>query len=122
MGFPYTDHLDDNGQKKTIFKCPDCQSHYFTSSNIVSDNFHGKDGGAYLIDKVVNTKQGELEKRHMLTGTYTVCDTLCRICNKYIGWQYLTAEDQSEKYKEQKHVIETSCITAVGVDKRKELY
>lgn len=57
----------------------------------------------------------------MMTGDYSVCDTLCQQCEKYIGWEYLSAEERSEKYKEGKHVIEISGICAVGFDKKKEL-
>ncbi len=121
MGLYYQDNLDDFGHRRTIFKCSDCYSHFFTSSDIISDNFHGKNGTAYLVEKVVNVKRGPTEIRSMMTGEYTVCDTLCQQCSKYIGWEYLTADEISEKYKEGKHVIEVCGLGASGMDKKKEL-
>lgn len=122
MGLYYSENLDDHGHKRTIFKCTDCYSHFFTSSDIISDNFHGKNGSAYLVNKIVNVKNGPLETRNMMTGDYTVCDTLCQQCDSYVGWQYLTADEISEKYKEGKYVIEINGLSASGFEKKKELF
>lgn len=42
----------------------------------------------------------------MITGLHSVCDISCKRCKTLIGWTYLAAYEQSQKYKEGKFIIE----------------
>lgn len=46
----------------------------------------------------------------MLTGSYVVRDVSCHMCDSYIGWKYLEAENFDEKYKEGSYVIEIQSL------------
>jgi hypothetical protein len=48
------------------------------------------------------------ECREMQTGTYTVRDLFCIVCNAPVGWVYVFAHDDREdnKFKEGKFILE----------------
>mmetsp|Transcript_19544 Transcript_19544/g.14007 ORF Transcript_19544/g.14007 Transcript_19544/m.14007 type:complete len:95 (-) Transcript_19544:217-501(-) len=47
----------------------------------------------------------------MLTGKHTVCDIYCKVCTVIIGWSYIKAHEEDQKYKEGKFIIERAYIT-----------
>lgn len=72
----------------------------------MSKNFHGKTGPAYLFNQCFNYYVGKAEDREMLTGLHRVCDVYCLGCHKDIGWKYIDAFEESEKYKVGKVIVE----------------
>mmetsp|Transcript_15696 Transcript_15696/g.13728 ORF Transcript_15696/g.13728 Transcript_15696/m.13728 type:complete len:83 (+) Transcript_15696:198-446(+) len=42
----------------------------------------------------------------MMTGMHVVSDIFCKGCLQQVGWTYIKAENESEKYKVGKFVIE----------------
>lgn len=38
----------------------------------------------------------------LMTGLHTVCDVFCTRCDNPVGWTYLQAFEESQKYKEGK--------------------
>ncbi|WVZ07698.1 hypothetical protein V8G54_021044 [Vigna mungo] len=54
----------------------------------------------------VNVSIGEMEDRQMITGLHTVADIFCVGCGSIVGWQYETAYEKNQKYKEGKSVLE----------------
>eukprot|EP00761_Pharyngomonas_kirbyi_P012941 gb/GECH01012968.1/.p1 GENE.gb/GECH01012968.1/~~gb/GECH01012968.1/.p1 ORF type:complete len:114 (+),score=20.65 gb/GECH01012968.1/:1-342(+) len=90
----------------TMYICKHCQSHLALVDDIVSKNFHGYHGTAYLFDNVVNTMSGPKEDRELRTGLHTVCDVYCSTCQSLLGWKYDRAFRSSEKYKVGKFVLE----------------
>lgn len=45
-----------------------------------------------------------------MTGLHTVCDVFCVHCHALLGWTYLEAVQDSEKYKIGKFVLERTKI------------
>mmetsp|Transcript_2846 Transcript_2846/g.13307 ORF Transcript_2846/g.13307 Transcript_2846/m.13307 type:complete len:88 (+) Transcript_2846:959-1222(+) len=69
-------------------------------------SFQGRHGRAYLFDSVVNVSVGEKENRTLITGLHSVADIQCNVCHSTLGWKYLEAFEESQKYKENKFIIE----------------
>ncbi len=90
--------------------CRQCHSHLTSDRQIISRGFHGQFGRAYFVDRVINVHQGPAEDRAMATGIHCVCDLKCNSCDRVLGWQYLHAYEQSQKYKENKCVLEAARV------------
>lgn len=55
-----------------------------------------------------NVALGPLEDRMMLTGIHTVTDLYCAVCGVAVGWQYLEAFEESQRYKEARVILEVA--------------
>lgn len=53
---------------------------------------------------------GSYEKRLLMTGMHTIADISCQICQAKVGWKYIRAPEQSQKYKEGRYLIEKSKV------------
>jgi len=42
-----------------------------------------------------------------VTGAHTVSDITCAICGVILGWKYVSAEEEEQKYKEGCFILET---------------
>jgi hypothetical protein len=73
---------------------------------IISKQFTGRSGKAYLFSNVVNVSEGKREDRHFITGLHTVVDIHCSNCYSILGWKYEKAFEESQKYKEGTFIIE----------------
>ncbi|OJJ04578.1 hypothetical protein ASPVEDRAFT_96649, partial [Aspergillus versicolor CBS 583.65] len=71
------------------------------TTQIISKGFTGRHGRAYL--KPVS--------RHLVTGAHTVSDIDCAFCGNLLGWKYVSAEEESQRYKVGKFILETKKIT-----------
>ena len=49
----------------------------------------------------------------MTTGVHEVKNIHCIYCQALVGWKYEKAEEESEKYKEGKYILEKACIKKV---------
>mmetsp|Transcript_10102 Transcript_10102/g.30859 ORF Transcript_10102/g.30859 Transcript_10102/m.30859 type:complete len:85 (+) Transcript_10102:195-449(+) len=54
----------------------------------------------------VNVGVGDKEERMLITGLHTVADIFCNVCLSVLGWKYLEAYEETQKYKENKYIIE----------------
>lgn len=48
--------------------------------------------------------------RQLVTGAHTVSDISCRTCGCILGWKYVDAAEDSQKYKVGKFILETKRI------------
>ena len=48
--------------------------------------------------------------RNLVTGQHTVSDVSCAICGTVLGWKYVEAAEESQKYKVGKFILETKRI------------
>ncbi|CAL9734529.1 hypothetical protein MOSE0_F01266 [Monosporozyma servazzii] len=92
------------------YGCRYCRTHLSSSFQIISKDYRGKTGDAYLISDVCNVLEDKIETRSMLTGDYLVCDIVCTLCHKTLGWKYLKSERQEQHYKEGKYILEVETI------------
>ncbi|KAK9758097.1 hypothetical protein RND81_01G206600 [Saponaria officinalis] len=89
-----------------LYCCFVCRNFVAKHDDIVSKAFQAHNGRAYLFSHAMNIKCGPKEDRHLLTGRHTVADVFCEDCGEQIGWKYLKAFETSQKYKEDKVVLE----------------
>lgn len=97
-----------------VFKCRCCKVDAASHDAIISKDFHGRFGRAYLFKDVVNVVLGPKEDRHLMTGLHTVNDIYCRCCQQILGWKYEKAYDETQKYKEGKFILEKARMLKEG--------
>jgi hypothetical protein len=47
-----------------------------------------------------------LVNRELLTGAHVVADVTCNICGSVLGWKYVDAKEQAQRYKIGKFILE----------------
>ncbi|CAD8153507.1 unnamed protein product [Paramecium pentaurelia] len=109
MGKIILEYLDGN----RIYVCTKCHIHLSNYESIISKNFRGGTGKAFLFEKGINYHVGIPEDKDLMTGKHTVQDLICNGCNQVIGWKYIKAYRESEKYKEGKIIIERHYIKRI---------
>mmetsp|Transcript_6727 Transcript_6727/g.11560 ORF Transcript_6727/g.11560 Transcript_6727/m.11560 type:complete len:111 (-) Transcript_6727:585-917(-) len=101
MGRLFKDYLSGK-----IYTCSSCRAHLALHEDIVSKSFQGRTGRAYLFNNAINISVGPKEDRMLITGLHTVADIFCNCCQDVLGWKYLEAYEETQKYKEGKFIIE----------------
>jgi len=99
------------------------------TSQIISKGFTGRHGRAYLVSatrsadaismtstssssiSLPNTVTQKAVPRQLVTGAHTVSDISCVFCGSVLGWKYVAAEDESQRYKVGKFILETKRIS-----------
>jgi len=105
--------------------CSKCSTDLCLTSQIISKGFTGRHGRAYLVQGqpshtrihtagLPNTYQNKAVPRNLVTGQHTVSDVSCAICGTVLGWKYVEAAEESQKYKVGKFILEPKRIR-VGV-------
>ncbi|KAI1876260.1 hypothetical protein JX265_000493 [Neoarthrinium moseri] len=108
-------------QPDTI-RCSTCSSDLAFASQIVSKGFTGRYGRAYLVSApdhfprgkntgdLVNIRVGKPETRLLVTGSHVVADITCAVCHAKVGWKYVDAKEEAQKYKVGKFILETQRV------------
>jgi hypothetical protein len=122
-------------------RCARCLSDLALTTQIISKGFMGRHGRAYLVapsnpstscdptntilrtakqkDKALpnlpNTFTHRPVHRELVTGAHTVGDISCAQCGSVLGWKYIAAAEEAQRYKVGKFILETkkvlrSCI------------
>lgn len=104
---------DDSNEDAALFVCKGCGAHAARGSDLISKNFRGRSGKAFLFNSCVNTVNGESEDRELATGWHTVADIMCIRCGKSLGWKYFHAFRESERYKVGKSILEKAYVKRV---------
>ncbi|KAF2400181.1 yippee zinc-binding protein-like protein Moh1 [Trichodelitschia bisporula] len=110
MGLAWNVYLNCTSK---VYGCKNCHTHLGYHDDIMSRNFRGQHGKAYLFETVVNVTQGDPGERSMTTGRHIVRDIYCRQCRETVGWKYDKAYEASEKYKEGKFILEAELLCVV---------
>ena len=95
---------------ETVHCCAACRAHLAAHESIISKAFQGRHGRAYLFGDVINVNSGPTENRLLLTGLHVVADIYCNACDTRLGWKYVEAFEESQKYKEGKFILEKAMI------------
>ena len=114
-----------NGHSSRIH-CIKCSTDLCLTAQIISKGFTGRHGRAFLVQgtpshirshapALPNTYQNKAVPRNLVTGQHTVSDISCAICDSTLGWKYVEASEESQKYKVGKYILETKKIR-VGVE------
>lgn len=105
-------------------RCSSCATDIAFTSQIISKGFTGRYGRAYLISpppadsvnpktsstSLLNVRVGKNENRQLVTGWHVVADICCGICSRKLGWKYVDAKEESQKYKVGKFILETQRV------------
>ncbi|ETI20608.1 hypothetical protein G647_08646 [Cladophialophora carrionii CBS 160.54] len=109
-----------NGHSSHI-QCAKCSTDLCLTSQIISKGFMGRHGRAFLVQGTTshietmtpalpNTFQNKSISRNLVTGQHVVSDISCAICGNILGWKYVEASEESQKYKVGKFILETKRI------------
>ncbi|XP_028060084.1 protein yippee-like At4g27745 isoform X1 [Camellia sinensis] len=93
-----------------LYSCCNCRNHVALHDDVISKAFQGKNGRAFLFSHAMNIVVGPKEDRQLRTGLHTVADVYCSDCREVLGWKYVRAYEETQKYKEGKFVLEKSNI------------
>ncbi|KAH7326270.1 yippee zinc-binding/DNA-binding /Mis18, centromere assembly-domain-containing protein [Stachybotrys elegans] len=97
-------------------RCSSCSTEIAFTSQIVSKGFTGRHGRAILVappagsQTLPNIRVGRNENRQLVTGWHVVADISCTICSSKLGWKYVDAREQGQKYKVGKFILETERV------------
>lgn len=109
-------------------ECASCATDLALTSQIISKGFTGRHGRAYLVQghpssrytstlhttgrngALPNTFLSKPIPRSLVTGQHMVADVSCSICGSLLGWKYVEASEESQKYKVGKFILETKKI------------
>ncbi|KAF2760100.1 yippee-domain-containing protein [Pseudovirgaria hyperparasitica] len=95
----------------SYLRCSRCLSDLVQTSAIISKGFNGRHGRAYLVTSgLPNTHTHKPVPRNLVTGHHMVADISCAICGQVLGWKYVEAADESQRYKIGKYILETKRI------------
>ncbi|CAI6335535.1 unnamed protein product [Periconia digitata] len=115
----------------SYLRCSKCLSDLIPTTSIISKGFTGRHGRAYLVtpptsstlyhrsadldnmlppSELPNTKVHKAVPRQLVTGAHTVSDISCRSCGTVLGWKYVDAVEESQKYKVGKFILETKRV------------
>ena len=105
----------------SYLRCAKCAADLCLTSQIISKGFTGRHGRAYLVSGtpnsrtsgatyLPNTQTGQAVKRQLVTGQHTVSDLSCSFCGLVIGWKYDAAEEETQRYKVGKFILETKRV------------
>ncbi|KVH97299.1 protein yippee-like At4g27745 [Cynara cardunculus var. scolymus] len=90
-----------------LYACYNCRNHVALHDDIVSKRFMaGHRQRAFLFSHVMNLVAGPKKDRQLITGWYTIADVECSDCGEVLGWRYEKVNEESQKYKESKTVLE----------------
>ena len=121
-------------------RCRSCSADLAFGAQIVSKGFTGRHGRAYLVSApsamstsppflhgggsrpqasvtedaadLTNTRVGRPENRSLVTGAHVVADIRCSQCDSRLGWKYVDAREESQKYKIGKFLLDTHRVVS----------
>ncbi|KAJ3389212.1 hypothetical protein HDU80_011531 [Chytriomyces hyalinus] len=110
--------LHDKTPIVKILSCRQCGTHlsHNGNNNLISKDFHGHHGKAWLMRTVFNTVVGDSSTRSMTTGVHVVADIDCVSCGTTVGWKYIKAMELSQRYKEGCFIVEVPLVTMRQAD------
>ncbi|EGP86554.1 uncharacterized protein MYCGRDRAFT_73372 [Zymoseptoria tritici IPO323] len=104
-----------NSSPTSHLHCARCLSDLAPTTQIISKGFTGRHGRAYLarndaLPNLPNTYVHRPVPRQLVTGAHTVGDISCALCGSVLGWKYVSAEEESQRYKVGKFILETGRV------------
>ncbi|KHN98392.1 Yippee-like protein [Metarhizium album ARSEF 1941] len=93
--------------------CKNCRTLLANEINIESKTFHGQSGPAVLITRVHNITVAKPTQRWMVTGCHVIRWVSCAGCKSAVGWTYVAVDDERQKYKLGKFVLETEQLEKI---------
>ncbi|KAF5026161.1 hypothetical protein F66182_1725 [Fusarium sp. NRRL 66182] len=99
-------------------RCATCSADIAFASQVISKGFTGRYGRAFLVappalpapQTLNNIRVGKSENRQLVTGWHVVADINCGSCSTKLGWKYVDAKEQGQKYKVGKFILEVERV------------
>lgn len=115
---------------RSHLRCTRCLTDLCLTTQIISKGFTGRHGRAYLVappnpynrngsdaagvshrdNNLPNTYTHKPVPRQLVTGGHTVSDISCALCGAVLGWKYVAADEESQRYKVGKFILETKRV------------
>ncbi|KAF2746884.1 hypothetical protein M011DRAFT_468168 [Sporormia fimetaria CBS 119925] len=114
-------------------RCSTCLSDLCPATSILSKGFNGRHGRGYLVSPppptsllpaasrqqhqhqqtpttLPNTLTDTPEPRTLATGPHVVSNVHCATCGRMVGWKYISAEKESQRYKVGMYILEVERV------------
>ena len=105
MGRPFYEHFSLDTEPKCA--CRACHNIFcYSDLDIIRNDYQCQSGKALFASNVTNIFEGKTTSKHFISGHYTIKDIYCMKCFAVVGWKYVTAQEEDNKFKEQNYVIE----------------
>lgn len=88
-----------------VYRCATCRTHLSTQDYFESDAFRSNEHKAFLVGECFNVTFGPTMQRVLTTGRHLVQDIYCLDCEAQVGWKYIWAHRDNQKYKEGKYIL-----------------
>eukprot|EP00404_Azadinium_spinosum_P041958 CAMPEP_0180829988 /NCGR_PEP_ID=MMETSP1038_2-20121128/75562_1 /TAXON_ID=632150 /ORGANISM="Azadinium spinosum, Strain 3D9" /LENGTH=488 /DNA_ID=CAMNT_0022873083 /DNA_START=87 /DNA_END=1550 /DNA_ORIENTATION=- len=94
-----------------IYHCCRCRRPILRFDDIVSTNYHGAWGPAFLVSNLYNTVVEHVAyTASFVTGGYTVSDVTCAGCRLQLAKKYIEASDPVNRFKVGKYLLEQTRV------------
>eukprot|EP00475_Leptophrys_vorax_P013836 TRINITY_DN2019_c2_g1_i1.p1 TRINITY_DN2019_c2_g1~~TRINITY_DN2019_c2_g1_i1.p1 ORF type:complete len:161 (-),score=28.96 TRINITY_DN2019_c2_g1_i1:117-599(-) len=92
--------------------CARCGTQIASRDQLMSSQFRGRTGRAFLFGAVINCVQSpnEPELTLLASGAHYICELSCVLCHERLGWNYRRAVNASNKYKEGHSCLEMKLL------------
>lgn len=98
-----------------MYHCYKCRSPILRGRDIVSSNYHGAQGPAFLVNRLYNAAVEHVSySAAFMTGGYTVSNVLCVGCRHMLGKKYMDARDPVNRFKVGKYLLEQTMVFLPG--------
>eukprot|EP00929_Paragymnodinium_shiwhaense_P032124 TRINITY_DN17866_c0_g1_i1.p1 TRINITY_DN17866_c0_g1~~TRINITY_DN17866_c0_g1_i1.p1 ORF type:complete len:584 (+),score=128.38 TRINITY_DN17866_c0_g1_i1:135-1886(+) len=98
-----------------VYHCCRCRSPILRFGDIVSMNYHGAWGPAFLVNRLYNSAVERVAyAAAFVTGGYTVSDVGCSVCRLMLGKKYIEARDPVNFFKVGKYLLEQTMVFLPG--------
>lgn len=98
-----------------VYHCCRCRCPILRCRDIVSTNYHGAWGPAFLVDRLYNAAVERASyAAAFVTGSYTVSDVACACCRLMLGKKYVEARDPVNRFKVGKYLLEQTMVFLPG--------
>lgn len=94
-----------------VYHCCRCRCPTLRCRDIVSTNYHGAWGPAFLVDRLYNAAVERASyAAAFVTGSYIVRDVVCSCCRLMLGKKYVEARDPANRFKVGKILLEQTMV------------
>jgi hypothetical protein len=94
--------------------CASCGTQIANRDQLMSTQFRGRTGRAFLFGSVINvTQSAEPELTLLASGAHYICELSCIVCKERLGWNYRRAVNNVNKYKEGHSCLEKKLLKYV---------
>ena len=112
MGRLHVEHLHLETEPKCA--CKVCHNIFcYADLDVIRNDYQCQSGKALFATNVINIFEGKTTQKHFISGHYTIQDIYCINCFSIVGWKYITAQEEDNKFKEQNFVIEDIKVTII---------